>query len=27
VTVDEGFERILAWIRLNEMTLQRRYCR
>jgi CDP-paratose 2-epimerase len=26
VTVDEGFERILAWIRSNEMTLRRRYC-
>ena len=26
VTIDEGFERILAWIRSNEMTLRRRYC-
>jgi len=26
VTVDEGFERILAWIRSNEKTLRQRYC-
>jgi nucleoside-diphosphate-sugar epimerase len=26
VTIDEGFERILAWIRSNETTLRQRYC-
>jgi CDP-paratose 2-epimerase len=26
VTIDEGFERILAWIRANETTLRQRYC-
>jgi CDP-paratose 2-epimerase len=26
VTIDEGFERILAWVRSNEAVLRRRYC-
>jgi nucleoside-diphosphate-sugar epimerase len=26
VNLDEGFDRILAWIRSNEATLRARYC-